>query len=247
MHHLPNDRSDAHMKAPFDQLNFRQQPGMARSHEKASIAAYQRQQLQQKKEEELYLRMCSTVSKARRSSVQLANLLARHQLNTQKRRAPFFTPVKVESLDELSGTDGLDEVELLCGSDEDSKSDASSIERLFIDDPSYNQDYLKLKHLTLEKMVLTKRISKKQARKEKIAALNSKIHLNAHLKAKASQSYLHVEKNKSAMISRSQPKAGAYCCPTKSQLTPFFENKSCSGFQHRRSLYEKKQRFTMKP
>ena len=42
-------------------------------------------------------------------------------------------------------------------------------------------DYKKLKHLTLEKMVLTKKISKKEARKEKIAALcKNKIKRSRH-------------------------------------------------------------------
>ena len=36
-------------------------------------------------------------------------------------------------------------------------------------------NYIKMKHLTREKMVLTKRVSNKQARKERIAALNQEI------------------------------------------------------------------------
>ena len=77
-------------------------------------------------------------------------------------------------------------------------------------------NYLKMKHMTLEKMVLTKRVSNKQARQERVAALNQQIELQQSAlhesRRESTMMYLGVPKAhlKSAVVCKSQPKVSKY-------------------------------------
>ena len=60
-------------------------------------------------------------------------------------------------------------------------------------------------------MVLTKRFSKKQDRKEKLAFLNSKMFMEAKRQASQSMLMFHAsDKRRSATVFKSQPKIGSY-------------------------------------
>ena len=77
--------------------------------------------------------------------------------------------------------------------------------------------------MTLEKMVLTKKVSRKQARKEKLAAMNSKMLMSAQRKGR-SRSLLAVDKKQrsSKVMCRSQPKVGgSYLMRHGRSLLPF--------------------------
>ena len=109
-----------------------------------------------------------------------------------------------------------------------------------------DQDYIKLQHLTLEKMVLTKRISRKEARKERVAALNAKALLGGHFGQKwaACQTLLAVQKVKT-VVCKSQPKAqgklslSATPCP----LLPF----AAANISQNRRLTVQEKPFEIQP
>ena len=100
--------------------------------------------------------------RARRSSIKTGRA---------KHKCRMLTPIKVECIENDLPSESF--ISPLSSGDSDSTFGLDPLSGY----GRNTQDYIRLKNLTQEKMVLTKRISRKQARKERLAQLNSRIHL----------------------------------------------------------------------